>query len=594
MFEPPHRPAPSPSLMPVEPSQSLHSELIATEDNNNLPPPRLPSISSLLNSIPPPPERGPDDVVTPQDRRGSIPSLSIKRPNSPSSQALALPPPPPPSSQPLAAATDYHYPHATLPYDNGRRSSNEDAASPGAYSPSIPQNATAAGFNNRPYYAPTSQQLPVYDSYDPSNGDPNRQRSASFNSTTYHPYPPSQSLPSPYGRPYPSFATSSERRSSGSDERGLAQGGLGPWRNRRRAGESPYDGNGLPLPQPPQQQQQQQQQMQMQQHQQHQQQQQQGQWLQSSSYSPTRPRALSISTADEYYTSRPAWSNIPAAMGPPPPLHHPDYSQRRTESDPYPLEFFHRPFPPTKTFNRGAPLSAGVSNDFSYLRLGPQDYARHHLQQVPPALPVPPPLAPTPTEAHPDLRPIVLPSGMAGSAPSSAGSTSTSQFSSQSGTGIPTPISAGPTSSLPSPSTSVSTGFDVNGQCGQGQVQGDGNGDGSGSTETGKYCCPHCSKRFARPSSLRIHTFSHTGEKPFTCPQCERAFSVQSNLRRHLKIHKNVGGDSSTASTPRSRARTAPQAQSNAHDGNTDDPNRQNSVDMDEDEDQDAEGERYE
>ncbi|GAA5985481.1 hypothetical protein JCM11641_007082 [Rhodosporidiobolus odoratus] len=54
----------------------------------------------------------------------------------------------------------------------------------------------------------------------------------------------------------------------------------------------------------------------------------------------------------------------------------------------------------------------------------------------------------------------------------------------------------------------------------------------------GRYTCPHCSKRFARPSSLRIHMHSHTGEKPFSCPLCDRAFSVQSNLRRHLKIHK--------------------------------------------------------
>jgi hypothetical protein len=55
-----------------------------------------------------------------------------------------------------------------------------------------------------------------------------------------------------------------------------------------------------------------------------------------------------------------------------------------------------------------------------------------------------------------------------------------------------------------------------------------------------KYSCSFCQKGFSRPSSLRIHIYSHTGERPFACPEenCNRKFSVQSNMRRHLKVHK--------------------------------------------------------
>ncbi|ORX91717.1 hypothetical protein K493DRAFT_153040, partial [Basidiobolus meristosporus CBS 931.73] len=52
------------------------------------------------------------------------------------------------------------------------------------------------------------------------------------------------------------------------------------------------------------------------------------------------------------------------------------------------------------------------------------------------------------------------------------------------------------------------------------------------------YQCTFCGKRFARPSSLKTHTYSHTGEKPFVCPEegCHSQFSVLSNLRRHAKL----------------------------------------------------------
>ncbi|KAJ3053060.1 hypothetical protein HK097_005134 [Rhizophlyctis rosea] len=57
-----------------------------------------------------------------------------------------------------------------------------------------------------------------------------------------------------------------------------------------------------------------------------------------------------------------------------------------------------------------------------------------------------------------------------------------------------------------------------------------------------RYICSTCGKRFSRPSSLKTHTHSHTGERPYVCggedgggEGCGRRFSVLSNLRRHMR-----------------------------------------------------------
>ncbi|KAJ9110822.1 hypothetical protein QFC22_006679 [Naganishia vaughanmartiniae] len=74
---------------------------------------------------------------------------------------------------------------------------------------------------------------------------------------------------------------------------------------------------------------------------------------------------------------------------------------------------------------------------------------------------------------------------------------------------------------------------------------------GSSTTLPGpRYTCDHCGKSFSRPSSLKIHIYSHTGEKPYKCtwPDCTRSFSVQSNLKRHAKVHLENGGQQGIAS----------------------------------------------
>ncbi|KAF9512441.1 hypothetical protein BS47DRAFT_1297661, partial [Hydnum rufescens UP504] len=64
------------------------------------------------------------------------------------------------------------------------------------------------------------------------------------------------------------------------------------------------------------------------------------------------------------------------------------------------------------------------------------------------------------------------------------------------------------------------------------------NGSTAGAT-IGRYECNHCQKRFNRPSGLKIHLNTHTGDKPYLCPypSCGRHFSVLSNMRRHSRSH---------------------------------------------------------
>ncbi|KAI9226537.1 MAG: hypothetical protein DHS80DRAFT_5397, partial [Piptocephalis tieghemiana] len=51
------------------------------------------------------------------------------------------------------------------------------------------------------------------------------------------------------------------------------------------------------------------------------------------------------------------------------------------------------------------------------------------------------------------------------------------------------------------------------------------------------HTCSICSRRFSRPSSLRTHILTHTGERPHVCMICGRGFAVRSNLKRHGRVH---------------------------------------------------------
>ncbi|GAA6001593.1 hypothetical protein JCM10207_006742 [Rhodosporidiobolus poonsookiae] len=274
--------------------------------------------------------------------------------------------------------------------------------------------------------------------------------------------------------------------------------------------------------------------------------------------SPGRPRALSISTTDEYrlHSSWPGSrvSPIDPATG------HPfrssvDLSSLRRGSG-----------PPRLAYVAEQPLGAAPSGQ------PPPGWNPH----LPPshAAGLPQPYHPSaglvplgPTSAHPSqpmlgLVPLAIPSGLPGSSPvsppSANGATLVSPLDGRRPSfPVAPPAGWGALPGRPGPppsgqiAASLAQGVDLAQEA---------------QNEVGRYGCPHCAKRFARPSSLRIHMHSHTGEKPFTCPLCDRAFSVQSNLRRHLKIHKGGavqvgpsrrGGPSSISSLAKAQAMAA-------------------------------------
>ena len=49
--------------------------------------------------------------------------------------------------------------------------------------------------------------------------------------------------------------------------------------------------------------------------------------------------------------------------------------------------------------------------------------------------------------------------------------------------------------------------------------------------------CHVCHKTFSSPGKLKQHSFSHTGERPFSCSHCSKSFSSKFKLVRHQQIH---------------------------------------------------------
>lgn len=58
-------------------------------------------------------------------------------------------------------------------------------------------------------------------------------------------------------------------------------------------------------------------------------------------------------------------------------------------------------------------------------------------------------------------------------------------------------------------------------------------------THTGvrPFICSICSKGFHYKNNLQDHARTHTGEKPFKCPDCGQSFAQSSTLNRHIGTH---------------------------------------------------------
>ncbi|CAD0206494.1 unnamed protein product [Chrysodeixis includens] len=55
-----------------------------------------------------------------------------------------------------------------------------------------------------------------------------------------------------------------------------------------------------------------------------------------------------------------------------------------------------------------------------------------------------------------------------------------------------------------------------------------------------KHVCPLCNKGFKLHYYLKLHSFTHSKEKPFICQQCGKGFITKGKLKRHLETHTGL------------------------------------------------------
>ncbi|CAH2062493.1 unnamed protein product, partial [Iphiclides podalirius] len=58
--------------------------------------------------------------------------------------------------------------------------------------------------------------------------------------------------------------------------------------------------------------------------------------------------------------------------------------------------------------------------------------------------------------------------------------------------------------------------------------------------EVKKHVCQVCNKSFKLHYYLKLHSFTHTKEKPYICQQCGKGFITRGKLKRHLETHSGL------------------------------------------------------
>jgi len=61
--------------------------------------------------------------------------------------------------------------------------------------------------------------------------------------------------------------------------------------------------------------------------------------------------------------------------------------------------------------------------------------------------------------------------------------------------------------------------------------------------------CTVCGRQFHRSDYLKLHSYSHTEERPFNCHVCGKGFKMNYNLKLHLKNINNNNSDMNNLTT---------------------------------------------